>query len=97
MEQNHPSPVIDALNERDRIALLDRSVPRHLRRGQTLYFAGDREPRVHVVVDGVLKLCARNGSGNETILGLATPGDIIGDVAAIDGLAQPLDAVADAM
>jgi CRP/FNR family transcriptional regulator, cyclic AMP receptor protein len=92
--EQHLSPVIDALPERDRSTLLDRAVPRHLRRGQTLYFAGERERRVHVVADGVLKLSARNGSGNETILGLATPGDIVGDLAAIDGLPQPLDAVA---
>jgi CRP-like cAMP-binding protein len=73
---------------------LDRAVPRHLRRGQTLYFAGERERRVHLLVNGVLKLSATNGSGSETILGLATPGDIVGDVAAIDQMPQPLDAIA---
>lgn len=89
-----PNPVIEALPERDRRALLERAVPRVLRRGQILYMAGERERRLHLVTKGVVKLAARDGAGNETILGLAVPGDLIGEVAAIDELQQPLDAVA---
>lgn len=89
-----PNPVLDALSERDRRALLDRAVPRTIRRGQILYMAGERERRLHLVTDGIMKLTARDGAGNETILGLAVPGDLIGEVAAIDELQQPLDAVA---
>ena len=88
------SPVLDALPERDRRALVERAVPRTIRRGQILYMAGERERRLHLVTDGIMKLTARDGSGNETILGLAVPGDLIGEVAAIDELQQPLDAVA---
>lgn len=87
-------PVVDALPERDRNALLDRAVPRRLSRRQVLYIAGDRERRVHIVLDGVMKLAARSGDGTETLLGLATSGDLVGEIAAIDGLQQPLDAVA---
>ena len=87
-------PVVDALPERDRTLLLDRAVPRRLTKRQVLYLAGDRERRVHIVLDGILKLVARDGSGSETLLGLATVGDLVGEVAAIDGLQQPLDAVA---
>ena len=90
----HPNPVLEALPERDRRALLERGVPRALRRGQILYMAGERERRLHLVTEGVVKLTARDGAGHETILGLAVPGDLIGEVAAIDQLQQPLDAVA---
>ncbi len=87
-------PVIDALPERERHRLLDRAVPRRLHRRQVLHLAGDRERRIHVVVDGLMKLAARDGSGNETLLGIAAPGDLVGEIAAIDELQQPLDAIA---
>jgi CRP-like cAMP-binding protein len=40
-----------------------------------------------------VKLTARDSNGDETILGLATPGAPVGDLAAIDGRGQPLDAI----
>ncbi|MBW3593933.1 MAG: Crp/Fnr family transcriptional regulator [Actinobacteria bacterium] len=87
-------PVIAALPERDRHRLLDRAVPRSLERDETLHLAGERPDRIHVVTAGVLKLVAREGGGNETILGLAAPGDIVGELGTIDGLDQPLDVIA---
>ncbi len=88
------SSVIDALRGPDRVLLQDRLVPRRLARGDVLYFAGDRRRRIHLVSSGVLKLAARTAEGDETILFLALPGDLLGEVAALDDLAQPLDAVA---
>jgi CRP/FNR family transcriptional regulator len=73
---------------------MDRGVPRTLEAGEILYLAGDRERRVHIVADGVIKMTARDAQGAETILFLAMPGDVVGDVAALDDLPQPLDAVA---
>ncbi|MDQ3986570.1 MAG: Crp/Fnr family transcriptional regulator [Actinomycetota bacterium] len=87
-------PVIDLLDPRDRKKILDRSVCRRLSRGEPLYFAGDTSERAHVVRSGVLKLTARNLEGDETILCLATPGEIAGDLSILDGRAQPLDAIA---
>lgn len=73
---------------------MDRSVPRHLAPGDHLYLAGDRARRAHLITSGLVKLVARDGEGRETILCLALPGEITGETAAIDGLPQPLDAVA---
>lgn len=87
-------PVMNGLSERDRARLLDRAVPRSLDAGDTLHFAGERSERLHLVTSGVLKLVARDGSGSETILGLAAPGDIVGELGEIDGLHQPLDVIA---
>ena len=88
------SSVLDALTHRDRDIVLDRLVRRPLEPGEPLYIAGDRKRRLHVVEVGLLKLSARTHEGDETILFLALPGDVVGDVAAIDDLPQPLDAVA---
>jgi CRP/FNR family transcriptional regulator len=88
------SPVVAALTPDDRALLADRSVKRRLNPGEILFLAGDRSSRVHVLTRGLMKLSARDGEGRETILGLATPGDLVGEVPALDGLPQPLDAVA---
>lgn len=91
----HPSsPVLDALSDGDRTIVRDRLVRRQLDSAEPLYFAGDRKRRVHLVSSGVLKLAARTAEGDETILFLALPGDLLGDIASLDDLPQPLDAVA---
>ena len=87
-------PVMEALPEKERHRLLDRGVERSLERDETLHFAGERSERVHLVAAGVLKFVAREGGGNETILGLAAPGDVVGELPAIDGFEQPLDVIA---
>jgi len=69
-------------------------VPRSLAPDETLHLAGERSERIHLVTAGVLKFVAREGGGNETILGLAAPGDVVGELGTIDGLDQPLDVMA---
>lgn len=88
------SPVIAAMPERDRAVLEERAIARRLEPGDILFLAGEHSTRVHVLVRGLMKLSARDGEGRETILGLAVPGDLVGEVPVLDGLAQPLDAVA---
>lgn len=91
----YPStPLLDPLDDDDRRALLGRAVARRLQRGQPLVMAGDRGRRAHLVARGVVKLVARNSDGQATILGLAVAGELVGELPLIDGLPQPLDAVA---
>ena len=88
------SPVIASLRDRDRAVILGRGVERRLEPGGRLFLAGERTRRAYLLLLGMMKLTARDADGNETILALALPGDLIGDVAALDELPQPLDAVA---
>ena len=85
---------MEALPGKERHRLLDRGVERSLERDETLHFTGERSERVHLVTAGVLKFVAREGGGNETILGLAAPGDVVGELPAVDGFEQPLDVIA---
>lgn len=88
------SPVLEAMAVVDQMLLAERSVPRSAGTEDRLFVAGDRVEWVHLLVSGVVKLVATSPEGEETILALATAGDLLGDVAALDGLGQPLDAVA---
>jgi CRP/FNR family cyclic AMP-dependent transcriptional regulator len=88
------SSVIDSLAPDARRGLLQRAAAQQLHRGQALHLTGESGARTHLLVRGVVKLCARNVDGGATILGLALAGDLIGDVALLDGRGQPLDAIA---
>ena len=86
--------IVAVLDEATKERLLQRGVPRTLNRGEPLYIAGEPGGRIHLVVEGMLKLGATDAGGKETILGLVVPGEITGELAAIDGGDHPLDAVA---
>ena len=91
----HPSSsIVKALGPRDREIVLDRLVRRVIRRKETLYFAGEEGERAHFIGSGIFKLAAHGADGSETILCLALPGELVGEVSALDGLPHPLDAVA---
>lgn len=94
MTSTFHSPVLERLVPSQLALLLDRAVPRTLGTGEILFLAGDTPGRAYILKSGVLKFTARDGEGRETILGLAVEGDLVGEVAALDGMGQPLDAVA---
>jgi CRP/FNR family transcriptional regulator, cyclic AMP receptor protein len=94
MEPTMSTPVMMALSRERRARLLERGVRRSLGPGEILHLSGDSRPRLHLVSRGVIKLSARDGEGRETIVGLAIPGDLVGEVAMVDDLCQPADAIA---
>ncbi len=67
---------------------------RTLSRGQTLYQKGDPGDFMAVVLSGGLKACSFSVSGAETVLNLLVPGDVLGEIAAIDGRERTTDVVA---
>lgn len=86
--------VVEKLAPSERERLLVRAVKRQIEPGDILHLAGDPATRVHLILDGVVKLSVRDSEGDETILGLAAPGSVVGDLGAIDSRPQPLDAIA---
>lgn len=86
-----PLSLLDELAPRSRDRLLARSVERVLAPGDLLHMAGDQPERVHLIEAGVLKLTARDAEGEETIVGLALPGETVGEIAALDGTGHPTD------
>ncbi len=86
--------ILDVLDQAERGRLLQQAVPRSLAHGEALFFAGEITNRVHLLLEGVVKCVGRDPQGNETILGLVVPGELIGEIAALDGAEHPTDAVA---
>ncbi len=87
-------PILAELPSAELELVLDRAVPRHLPRGELLYVSGGDHGRVHFLQRGIIKLVAVAFEGRETIVGIALPGDLIGEVTAVDPGPQSLDAVA---
>ncbi len=56
-----------------------------LRVGTVLFTEGDASNRVVLLVAGRAKVSTFSDSGNETVLGFRGPGEILGDLSALDG------------
>jgi CRP/FNR family cyclic AMP-dependent transcriptional regulator len=64
------------------------------RRGQALFTQGDRAERVFVIERGWVLITSMAPGGREIVLGLRGPGDLIGDLSALDGAPRSATALA---
>lgn len=66
---------------------------RRFRRGQALFTEGDRAERVFLIEQGRVLISCTSADGREIVLGLRGPGDIIGELSALDGRARSATAL----
>jgi CRP-like cAMP-binding protein len=78
---------LDRLPAADQQALLSAGHPRHYRAGETLFVAGDPGGFVVLITQGRVKVIAPSPTGAETVLSLRGPGDLVGELAAIEDVA----------
>lgn len=64
------------------------------RRGQALFTEGDLADRVFVIERGWVMITSIAPGGREIVLGLRGPGDVIGDLSALDGAPRSATALA---
>jgi CRP/FNR family transcriptional regulator, cyclic AMP receptor protein len=67
--------------------------PRRFRRGQALFTEGDVAERVFLIETGRVLISCTSADGREIVLGLRGPGDIIGELSALDGEARSATAL----
>ena len=79
----------------ERAELHGRGVARRYRPGATLFNEGDLSDWVVIVLEGRVKVSAATADGKEVILAIRGPGELLGDLAAID--AHPRSATATAI
>lgn len=75
-------------------ALRGEGRPVRFRRGQALFTEGDLADRVFVVERGWVMVTSVAPGGREIVLGLRGPGDVIGDLSALDGAPRSATALA---
>ncbi|WP_436531846.1 Crp/Fnr family transcriptional regulator [Actinoplanes sp. HUAS TT8] len=73
------------LTPADRAGLLTLGTRRALGRDETLIREGDDGDSVHVLLDGLVKVSGDTYDGRTTVLAIRVPGDLIGELAVMDG------------
>jgi CRP/FNR family transcriptional regulator, cyclic AMP receptor protein len=73
------------LNPAERDALLGAGRRQHHTRGASLFTEGHTSGQVLVVLSGRVKVTTTTEDGRETLLGVRGPGDLLGELSAIDG------------
>src|SRR2546423_541661 len=74
-----------ALDEPERAALLERGGRRRYRRGATVFHEGGGSDEIVVVLSGRVKVSTVTADGKEVVLAFRGPGDLLGELSAIDG------------
>jgi CRP-like cAMP-binding protein len=82
--------VLGSLTDTDRDALLALGTRRRHDRGDALINEGDRHTDAYLLLSGCVKVVSRAGDGQATLLAIRVPGDLVGELAALDG--QPRSA-----
>ena len=62
--------------------------------GSCLFVEGDRVSSVLVIQRGDLKVCGATGAGREVVFDVLTAGDVVGELAALDGGVRSASAIA---
>ena len=75
-------------------ALREEGMSRSYRRGEALFSEGDVADRVFLIEGGWVTLRIASPAGGEVILGLWGPGDVIGELSALDGEPRTATALA---
>jgi CRP/FNR family transcriptional regulator, cyclic AMP receptor protein len=76
-------------------ALRERAITRRFRKGHALFHQGAASDAVIVLVRGRVKVSTIAGDGKEIVLAFRGPGDLLGELAAIDG--EPRSATVEAI
>ncbi len=86
------TPLFGALPEADRAAVAKRMVPVSYPAGALIFARGDAGRDIHLVTAGRVKMSVVTAEGRELTLLHAGPGDIVGEIAALDGGPRTTDA-----
>jgi CRP/FNR family transcriptional regulator, cyclic AMP receptor protein len=73
------------LTQGEREALLELGVQRSFPRGSVLMYQGEPDDRMILLLKGRIKVSRLTEQGQELLLGIRDPGDLLGELAFIDG------------
>jgi CRP/FNR family cyclic AMP-dependent transcriptional regulator len=88
------SPLFATLTAAERLSLAEAMSDIELERGQLLFSRGDPGKHVYLVMQGRIRLSVLSAEGREISFSHAVPGDVFGEVAALDDVPRSADATA---
>ncbi len=86
--------LFDRLSEPDLERLAARMVARRFASGQAIFGRGEAGSSMMAVVDGRVRIGITAACGREMLLGIVGPGELFGELTALDGKARSADATA---
>ncbi len=83
-----------ALEDEERKALASTGIIRSFAGGGALFHENQLADRVLVLREGFVKVSSYSDEGREVVLGIRGPGDVVGELSAIDGAARSASVIA---
>lgn len=87
-------PIFAAADPQTLAELATRATRRHFPSGQTLFRKGDPGTTLLALTEGRIKMSILSGGGRELLIRVAEPGDLVGEIACLDGGERSTDATA---
>jgi CRP/FNR family transcriptional regulator, cyclic AMP receptor protein len=81
----HEETFLDWLTDDERADLRSRGIARRFPRGATVFHEGEVPGKVVVITSGRVKVTADTEDGREVVLSFKGPGELLGEVSALDG------------
>jgi CRP-like cAMP-binding protein len=88
------SPIFAVMKPEELNEILTFASERRLRRGQTIFHRGDEGSSMMAVLRGRVRITTVSADGKEVTLNVINPGEILGEIALLDGEPRSADAVA---
>jgi CRP/FNR family cyclic AMP-dependent transcriptional regulator len=85
---------VSLLGPEDRAALEDAAMRREYPRGCVILHRGDDSGAVLVLLEGRVKIAAQGADARDAVLAFRGPGDLVGELGAIDGARRSADVAA---
>ena len=83
--RRNPDFFLDALSPEEVALLHARGVVRRFPRGDALFHERQLSDRVMLLTEGRVKIASTSADGRETVLAFRGPGEVLGELSAIDG------------
>lgn len=93
-EQPASDPFLSSLSDDEARAVRARGVVRQFQRGSALFYEQQPPGRVLILLEGRVKLTRTTDEGREVVLAVRGPGDLLGELSAIDDEPRSATAVA---
>lgn len=87
-------PIFGAMGEGEFRRLFSQAHVRTFEKGGTIFSRGDPEAGLVAVISGSVKISVLSAEGRELVLNVMRPGDILGEIALLDGRPRTADAIA---
>lgn len=81
-----PESLLASLPAKEQEIVLALGHSRQYNAGEVLFNQGDGSEFIVIIIDGYVKIAAVSDGGAESLLAIRTAGDVIGELAAMDGL-----------